>query len=161
MNLKENEILKCPVCGAMSFCATAHVTQDWVVDERGDFLGCNDDCIEVVHYPDESDIFDCNNCGYSAEGRAFVTEKQEDVPPEKEKYLLGEVVFDITTCVPMFTAKGAPAENFEYDSRGLHACIFEWAKEFRQKHPHPGFDYMVLVEEFAHEKLRDFFELEE
>lgn len=160
MNLKENEILKCPRCGATRFRATAHVTQDWTIDEKGDFVICTEDCMEVTHFPDLYDIIDCDECGFSDDGRAFVTEKQEDIPPEKEKYLLGEVVFDITACVPLFTAKGAPAENFEYDSRDLYANIFEWAKEFEQKYPEPGFDYLNLVEEFARKKLHDFFELE-
>lgn len=73
MNLKENEIMCCPKCGAKSFCATAHVTQDWVVDEKGNFIKSHNDCLEVTHFPDENDIFDCNNCGYSAEGREFIT----------------------------------------------------------------------------------------
>lgn len=62
---------KCPRCGAMSFCVTAHVAQDWVVDENGSFIKCNNDCLEVVHYPDDDDIWDCNNCGFSEEGYAF------------------------------------------------------------------------------------------
>lgn len=172
MNLKENEILECPRCGATRFRATAHVTQDWVIDEKGNFATCTDDCMEVTHFPDLYDIIDCDECGFSDDGRVFVTAKQEGVPSEtsdedfpnpveKEKYMLGEVVFDITTCVPLFTAKGALAENFEYDSRDLYASIFEWAKEFEQKYPQPGFDYMNLVEEFARKKLHDFFELEE
>lgn len=74
-DLKENEILRCPECGGMNFYVTCHVTQEWVVDEKGDFLECNDDCMEVMHYPDENDIFDCKDCGYSAEGREFVTTK--------------------------------------------------------------------------------------
>ncbi len=62
---------RCPRCGSMSFCATAHVTQDWVVDENGNFISCNDDCLEVIHFPDDNDIWDCNNCGYSAPGKTF------------------------------------------------------------------------------------------
>lgn len=62
---------RCPKCGAMSFCVTAHVTQDWVVDENGSFISSNNDCLEVTHFPDDDDIWDCNNCGFSAEGRAF------------------------------------------------------------------------------------------
>ena len=62
---------KCPKCGAMSFCVTAHVTQDWVVDENGDFIKCINECLEVTHFPDDSDIWDCNNCGYSASGIEF------------------------------------------------------------------------------------------
>lgn len=78
--------------------------------------------------------------------------------PDLERYRAGEVVYDITTCIPLFTGKGMPAENLEYDSRELYACIFEWAKEFEEKYPNPGFDYMTMVEEFAREKLRGFFD---
>ena len=83
-----------------------------------------------------------------------------DELPDLAVYRLGETIYDITTCIPLFTGKGAPAENEEVESRELYACIFEWAKEFERKHPNPGFDYMILVEEFACEKLRDFFGLE-
>ena len=62
---------RCPRCGAESFCVTAHVTQDWVVDGNGSFISCNDDCVEVTHFPNDYDIWDCNNCGFSAEGSAF------------------------------------------------------------------------------------------
>ena len=33
MILKENEVLRCPRCGGKTFCATAHVTQDWELDD--------------------------------------------------------------------------------------------------------------------------------
>lgn len=62
---------RCPKCGAMSFCVTAHVTQDWVVDAYGNFIRSNNDCVEVVHFPSDDDIWDCNNCGFSAEGSVF------------------------------------------------------------------------------------------
>lgn len=62
---------KCPKCGAMSFVVTAHVTQDWVVDENGDFISCQDECLDVTHRPDDTDTWYCNNCGYSAVGSKF------------------------------------------------------------------------------------------
>ena len=34
---------RCPKCGASTFYVTAHVTQDWKVDEHGDFIECVDD----------------------------------------------------------------------------------------------------------------------
>ena len=66
---------RCPRCGAQAFCVTAHVTQDWVVDAHGDFIQSLNDCLEVTHFPDDDDIWDCNNCGYSAAGRVFNTEE--------------------------------------------------------------------------------------
>lgn len=62
---------RCPKCGATSFCATAHVTQDWVIDKNGTFIRSNNDCVEVTHFPDDDDIWDCNICGFSAAGRVF------------------------------------------------------------------------------------------
>lgn len=61
---------KCPKCGATSFRVTAHVTQDWVVDENGDFIYCLDDRVEV-NFPDDDEVWDCNNCNYSDAGREF------------------------------------------------------------------------------------------
>ena len=73
MILKENEVLRCPRCGGKTFCATAHVTQDWELDDSGTFVRCLNDCIEVTHEPDREDIWDCKTCGYSDAGEKFVT----------------------------------------------------------------------------------------
>ena len=62
---------QCPRCGSKCFCVTAHVTQDWVVDENGAFLRSNNDCVEVTHFPDDEDVWDCESCGYSAAGKEF------------------------------------------------------------------------------------------
>lgn len=83
-----------------------------------------------------------------------------DELPDLKEYLFGEVVYDIASCIPVFTGKGKPAEDCWYDSRDLYACIYGWAKEFERKHPNPSFDYMSLVEEFAYEKLKEFFDME-
>lgn len=66
-----NSNYRCPKCGAESFEVTAHVTQDWQIDCNGTFLKCLDDCVEVTHYPNEYDIWDCANCGFSDRGQAF------------------------------------------------------------------------------------------
>lgn len=76
-----------------------------------------------------------------------------------DRYSLGEVIYDITACIPLFTGRGCKAEHYEYDSRDLYTCIFEWAKEFEAKYPDSGFDYLTTVEDFAREKLREYFEL--
>ena len=66
MILKENEVLRCPRCGGKTFCATAHVTQDWELDDSGTFVRCLNDCIEVTHEPDKEDVWDCKTCAASA-----------------------------------------------------------------------------------------------
>lgn len=62
---------KCPICGGTKFHCTAHVTQDWEIDGIGAFLKCLNDCIEVTHFPTDEDIWNCQNCGYSDEGKKF------------------------------------------------------------------------------------------
>ena len=79
---------RCPKCGSKIFNATAHVTQDWLVDEHGSFLDCKNDCIEVTHFPDNDDIWDCAECGYSARGAEFEVKTDETKEkPEMEKCL--------------------------------------------------------------------------
>lgn len=61
----------CPKCGNKKFNVTAHVTQGWLVDERGEFLECTEECDMVTHSPDDSDIWTCSRCGYYAVGSEF------------------------------------------------------------------------------------------
>lgn len=68
----------CPKCGGSKFLVTAHVTQDWIVDEDGDFLKCVNDCVEVTHRPDDDDIWQCDACGFDGTGSEF-NEKEESV----------------------------------------------------------------------------------
>ena len=62
---------RCPKCGSQSFLVTAHVTQDWIVDGNGNFLSCENECVETTHQPDDDDIWTCNNCGFNAPGKEF------------------------------------------------------------------------------------------
>lgn len=57
-------------------------TQDWKVDCNGTFLESLNECVEVTHYPDENDIWDCANCSFSAEGHRFLclSDEQEGDP---------------------------------------------------------------------------------
>lgn len=57
------------------FLGTAHVKQDWLVDENGSFISSINDCVEVTHQPDDKDIWECNNCGYNAPGKDFICEE--------------------------------------------------------------------------------------
>ena len=91
MILKENEVLRCPRCGGKTFCATAHVTQDWELDDSGTFVRCLNDCIEVTHEPDREDVWDCETCGYSDAGEKFVTTVGED-----SEIRLCECVYDLS-----------------------------------------------------------------
>ena len=62
---------RCPKCGCERFFVTAHVTQDWEVDEYGHWISTIDDCVEVTHFPDEDDNWECVMCGYNASGKDF------------------------------------------------------------------------------------------
>jgi hypothetical protein len=49
------------------FVTTAHVTEDWIVDERGEFLELADDGVgEVVHKPDSGNTWTCVECNAEA-----------------------------------------------------------------------------------------------
>lgn len=61
----------CPKCGGKTFIVTPHVTQDWLVDENGEFLKCINECVEVTHKADNEDIWTCAGCGYEASGDEF------------------------------------------------------------------------------------------
>lgn len=62
---------KCPKCGCETFYVFAHVVQDWKVDKYETYLETMDDCIEVSHYPDNMDIWECAQCSYSDRGYVF------------------------------------------------------------------------------------------
>lgn len=71
----EQSVYKCPVCGAGRFHVTAHVTQDWLVDEKGSFLETVSSCEEITHNPDGDDLWTCAVCGYEASGKEFETKE--------------------------------------------------------------------------------------
>lgn len=62
---------RCPACGGTEFIATAHVTQTWRVDGDGGFLDQVTACDDVLHRPDDIDIWTCAACGRSGPGSAF------------------------------------------------------------------------------------------
>lgn len=52
------------------FVTSAHVVEDWVVDENGDFLEKAGDAIEVAAGPDPGNTWTCHECGAEAEVNA-------------------------------------------------------------------------------------------
>jgi hypothetical protein len=62
---------KCPKCGGTHFYASATVVQDWMLDENGVFSKVNNDMIETVHYPTDSDKWNCAKCNHSDFGYNF------------------------------------------------------------------------------------------
>jgi ribosomal protein L37AE/L43A len=64
---------RCPKCGNNQFLVTAHVVQEWIVDEYGEFVEVTSECLEVAHFPDNEDLWQCSKCGYEAAGAKFET----------------------------------------------------------------------------------------
>lgn len=58
----------CPKCGGKRFIVTAHVAENWLVDEEGTFLEATQRGVDVVHYPDDNDVWECEKCGYISSG---------------------------------------------------------------------------------------------
>ena len=56
----------CPHCGGNEFITTAHVAQDWRVDECGNFIELIQDCTDVIVAPDPGNIWTCSRCGTEA-----------------------------------------------------------------------------------------------
>ena len=61
----------CPVCGNRTFHATAHVVQEWLVDDDGEYIETTEECSEVDHAPDDEDIWQCSCCGLDEPGQFF------------------------------------------------------------------------------------------
>ena len=61
----------CPKCKGKEFLVTAHVTQDWKVDTYGNYLETAEECVQVTHAPDDTDLWECVRCGYSDAGTEF------------------------------------------------------------------------------------------
>ena len=45
-----------------TFLTTAHVMQEWKVDEQGEFIKATRECLEVTAYPDAGNIWVCASC---------------------------------------------------------------------------------------------------
>ena len=60
----------CPEgCEAGKFYFTAHVTQEWVIDQCGNFEECVSGAEEVTHGPTSSEYWSCTTCGAQAKFR--------------------------------------------------------------------------------------------
>lgn len=58
---------KCPKnMDHKQFQATAHVMEEWLVDENGEFIEVLETGLEVIHWPTPEDLWFCNDCGEEA-----------------------------------------------------------------------------------------------
>ena len=62
---------QCPKCGEKTFSSTAHVTQDWMLNDHGEFMESISNCIDVTHRPNDDDLWQCLSCEYNATGSKF------------------------------------------------------------------------------------------
>ena len=53
----------CPRCGGRKFYTPAHVAQDWLVDEYGNYIETFADCTDVVAPPEDGNNWQCAGCG--------------------------------------------------------------------------------------------------
>ena len=59
--------IKCPQNTMhKSFSVSAHIAQEWEVDEKGEFKSVLTECLDTVHRPDSNDLYTCNECGTEA-----------------------------------------------------------------------------------------------
>lgn len=68
---------KCPKCGCEEFYVTAHVVEEWLVDADGHYIEATGPALEVVHYPDNEDIWVCVECGYDDAGSTFEIKEEQ------------------------------------------------------------------------------------
>lgn len=148
MNLKENEVLRCPKCGGKEFFASAHVVQDWELDAYGNFSKCVDDCIEVAHYPDREDVWDCKICGYSGTGETFVTTKEK-----ADEICLCECIFDLSA----LAGRMLEVASVEVDAQDLFHHILNWSREFTESFWEYD-NYKTAVAEFGREHIAGYIE---
>ena len=58
----------CPVSPEHNrFLTTAHVMQEWVVDESGYFVDVSVECLEFSHGPDSDNVWQCYDCEHEGE----------------------------------------------------------------------------------------------
>lgn len=76
----------CPKCGNTRFETTATVSQDWLVDHDGNFIEERNSCSQVIHGPDNDNIWTCDRCGEQAAIIDVPANKQFDCVPHSETY---------------------------------------------------------------------------
>lgn len=102
----------CPNCGNRTFSTVSHVAQTWVVDEEGNFIKEETSCDEVIHGPDDGNIWTCTNCGAEA---AIAETVALDAADAVEK--LQDVLDDCTIGLKQYgDLYEVEAESFSLDS---------------------------------------------
>lgn len=125
----------CPNCGNRTFSTVAHVTQTWVVDEKGEFIKEETSCDEVIHGPDDGNIWTCTNCGSEAAIAETVSLDAADAV-EKLQDLLDDCTLELKQDGALY---GAEAESLSLDS-------YETAQRLMQAMGISGKPFAVIEE---------------
>lgn len=73
MVLKENQVLRCPICGKMRFSTTFQMEEHWDINESMQLVDkstCT--CTRILKHPDENTLCACVHCNYEAPLKEFV-----------------------------------------------------------------------------------------
>lgn len=116
----------CPFCGGRKFGVTAQVAQDWAVDENGNWLKTVNECLEVTHFPDQDDEWDCLQCRrpYPKGNPFYFTFGSDPAFPYQNTYL---VVFagDRSDAIAKFRKKYPDRPGHE----GTYNTAFTYSQE--------------------------------
>lgn len=131
-----NKIHICPKCGGQEFSTTAHVMQDWVVNQCGEFLRTLDDCLEVDVYPDNGNVWTCTKCGAEA---VLVAE-------EEAKEILSKFHSEVKSADPEISAFEIVRQDRDEDGdreRSVSAVFFGSDREKVFKEAKNQFDAII------------------
>ena len=91
------------------FITVAHVTEDWVVDEKGNFIEvCDETCGETTHGPDPENTWQCAIC--FAEAIVVANQQEDDSEKIRKLYENGECP-DCGDTIPPTMVDGGECEN--------------------------------------------------
>lgn len=139
----------CPKCGGKTFRVSASVIQEWLVDETGEFIEEVSSCVDVIHEPDDNDLWVCNKCGHEATGANMYRIYDEAVEREIDWY--SQILFDMTAEVVYASLEGNVdlMGNDEKASR----LVRQWAKDFQKYYDGESMDYYMELQDFVAKKL--------
>lgn len=105
----------CRHCGNDTFIMMAHVTQDWIVNNRGEFCDCLKDCVDVLHAPNDNDVWECQDCG--ADDPMVLRENEHPVIIPKADFERFEKLLQ--------------QESVDYGKEGIvpYSCIWSWTAQ--------------------------------
>lgn len=105
----------CRHCGNDTFIMTAHVTQDWIVNNRGEFCECLKECVEITHKPNDDDVWECQCCG--ADDPIALHENEYPVIIPKADFERYERLLQQDTV------------DYQKEGIGMYSCVCGWTAQ--------------------------------